>query len=409
MFARWCTLIAVAVLTGCGGGGGGGGGGTASSSGVGGSGAPSAEAPSTAMAAPTAAAANVMEVIVDRGPDGRAFNSPFVSVTVCVPGGTTCQTVDHVLVDTGSFGLRLAASAVRPELLLPGVTNAAGVPIAECAHFATGYAWGSVRRADLKLSGEVASNLPIQVVSDPAFPAVPNECSSTGADFGASLGANGILGVGLFNQDCPACSVSTAPRAYFACTASGCASTVMPLSAQVANPVAAFAVNKNGVALVLPEVPPGGVPSLSGSLIFGIGTQPNNQLGLATVYTTNSRGNFTTTYKGVDYTSSFLDSGSNGIFFNDASIPQCSSFFCPPAPLTLSAVNRSAAGVTGTVDFTVESIQSISSTVAAAHVGGDIGLSGVFDWGLPFFFGRTVFVAIEGAPTPKGNGPYWAY
>ncbi|MBS1228286.1 MAG: hypothetical protein H6R17_1563 [Proteobacteria bacterium] len=32
-----------------------------------------------------------------------------------------------------------------------------------------------------------------------------------------------------------------------------------------------------------------------------------------------------------------------------------------------------------------------------------------FDWGLPFFFGRRVFTAIEGRSTPGGNGPYVAY
>jgi len=28
---------------------------------------------------------------------------------------------------------------------------------------------------------------------------------------------------------------------------------------------------------------------------------------------------------------------------------------------------------------------------------------------MPFFFGRTVFVAIEGAGTAHGTGPFWAY
>jgi hypothetical protein len=387
--ARLGSLLAFALVAGCGGGGG------------------SASAP----VASVTLAPNAVQVTVDKGTDGRALNSPFVSVTVCVPGSSTCQTVDHVLVDTGSYGVRLSASALDPtiSMALPAVRNSAGLPVAECAHFATGFAWGSVRQADIKLSGELAANLPIQVVSDPVH-ALPSACSSTGADFGASLAANGILGVGLFNQDCPACSASSAPRVYFACGTDGvCSSTVLPLASQVANPVPRFTANNNGVALVLPDVPPGGAPSLTGSLVFGIGTQPNNQLGSATVYTTNGRGNFTTRYKGMDYPSSFLDSGSNGIFFTDPSIPKCSDFYCPPAPLSLSAVNTSSTGVSGTVDFMVENIQSISSSIAAAHVGGDIGLAGIFDWGLPFFFGRTVFIGIEGAATPQGNGPYWAY
>jgi hypothetical protein len=32
-----------------------------------------------------------------------------------------------------------------------------------------------------------------------------------------------------------------------------------------------------------------------------------------------------------------------------------------------------------------------------------------FAWGLPFFYGRTVFTAIEGRNTPAGMGPYFAF
>jgi hypothetical protein len=382
-------LLAAGALTACGGGG-------------------SSEPPAEPV---TPTGANTLAITVDRGLDGAALNLPFVSVTVCVPGTTSCQTVDHVLVDTGSTGLRLMASALTPALSLPQVNHTGGVPVAECAHFATGFAWGSVRRTDVRLAGEIAASLPVQIIGDPAVPytAVPAACSHTGANLGADLGANGILGVGVFNQDCPACVSSTAPATYFGCQAVGCLATALPLVMQVANPVRAFSVNNNGVAIVLPTVPPGGAATVSGSLIFGIGTQSNNQLGSATVYATNSLGNFTTTYKDVVYSSSFLDSGSNGIFFADPDIPQCSGFYCPPMPLTLSAVNTSATGVATPVEFTIESIQSISRNVAAAHVGGEIDLANSFDWGLPFFYGRTVFIAIAGAATPQGSGPYVAY
>ena len=32
-----------------------------------------------------------------------------------------------------------------------------------------------------------------------------------------------------------------------------------------------------------------------------------------------------------------------------------------------------------------------------------------FDWGLPFFFGRRVAYAIQGAATAVGTGPYIAF
>jgi hypothetical protein len=126
----------------------------------------------TPTATPTAStAANTVPVVVSFTQFNRA-NSPLASVTICTAGtGATanCSTIDNVLVDTESFGLRLFASAIPSSTLntLNAQTQTStGATIAECALFGSGYTWGTVRNADLKMSGEVAQNVPIQVVSD---------------------------------------------------------------------------------------------------------------------------------------------------------------------------------------------------------------------------------------------------
>jgi hypothetical protein len=387
---------------------------------------PGGSASGSATLGVTNVAANVATVVIDSGPAGVGgiINVPFVSVTLCTPGTSTCQTVDHVLVDTGSYGLRIIAGVLDPSLALPAVTGSAGNPVGECAQFVSGFLWGSVHLADVKIAGETAPSLPVQLVAPAAFPGVPSACSRTGANMGtvAALGANGILGVGLFNQDCSpnptTCTTQTNNGLYYACTASSCTGTVMPLANQVANPVAGFASDNNGVVLVMPAVASSGATTLTGALIFGIDTQSNNNIGSATVYAANSSGNFTTVYKGRSLASSFLDSGSNGLFFSDSTITACSrssgfsGFYCPATPLSVSAVNTSANGAaSGPVNFTIVNPQALDATIRAASIGGSIGRSNssTFDWGMPFFFGRTVFVAITGASTLHGTGPYWAY
>ena len=68
---------------------------------------------------PTAAANNVAPLVVDAGPDPQnvpVVNVPFVTITICVPGTQTCQTIDHVAVDTGSSGLRIVSSVLSIPL-----------------------------------------------------------------------------------------------------------------------------------------------------------------------------------------------------------------------------------------------------------------------------------------------------
>ncbi|MQA18976.1 DUF3443 domain-containing protein [Rugamonas rivuli] len=370
----------------------------------------------------TAPLSNSTAIIVDSGPTGvnGAINIPYVSVTVCRPGTSTCQTIDHVLLDTGSYGLRLLAP-LDAALKLPAVAAPSGADAGECSKFISGYTWGAVRQADVRMADEQAAGISIQVIGDGGanYAATPSSCSSAGNNLGtlAAMGAKGILGVGLFKQDCgDSCARSAVGGAYYACTANGCTASSMPLASQVSNPVASFAANNNGVLVVLPAVGTAGLSSVSGTLIFGVNTQANNAIAGETLFKTNSSGDFSTTYKGKNYASSFIDSGSNGYFFSDSTIRTCSGgdFYCPAATLSLSAVNAAADGsASGAVNFSVANLVQLASTISAAQVGGTVGAAtgagSYFDWGLPFFYGRRVFVVMEGATVNGKPGPLWAY
>ena len=375
---------------------------------------------------------NTQPVIVDAGPvvNGQAVgdeNVLFTTITICVPGTTTCQTIDHIAVDTGSTGVRILASQLT--LTLTNSVNASGQPIANCVQYADNtYQWGPVAKADIKMAGEVASSVPIQLVGPSNFAAAPNDCTAGGtpAQTISDLGANGILGVGLFRQDCgPACASATSPPAiYFGCPSTGCFVASVAVTDQLQNPVWMFPQDNNGLLIVLPPIAAGGAASVSGSLIFGIGTQSDNALNGAQAQAVDGFGNFTTTFNGVPYSSSFIDSGSNGLFFLDSitsGLPDCSvrsqesGFYCPASTTNFTAINSgpnpngSTTPVSANVVFSIANAITLfsSSNTAFNNVGGSN--PGVFDWGLPFFFGRNVFIGIENQTTPAGVGPYWAY
>ncbi len=209
----------------------------------------------------TTSGPNVAAISVNRGPTGNDVNEAFVSVTICVPNTSTCQTIPDVIVDTGSAGLRLTAPLT---ISLPQQMGSNSHPVAECLPFLSGFSWGPVQTADIKIASETASAVPVQVMSDAAFP-VPGACSNMGLqpiDTVAALGANGLLGVGLANQDCgPACAPGTTsnPNLYYECPTTGCVATTEALAQQVANPVATFASDNNGVVIELPAVNGGDV------------------------------------------------------------------------------------------------------------------------------------------------------
>jgi hypothetical protein len=372
---------------------------------------------------------NTTVLVVDSGPKGGPgyTNGVFATVKLCVPGTATCKTIDHLLVDTGSVGLRVLESLLT-GLPLPPVTSDAGNPLAECLPFVDGSAWGPVKAADVKIGGELASNIPIQAIGDELTFALPSTCTGMPINDLKSLGSNGVLGVGVIPRDCGAscATASSNPGLYYECTAStSCTETAVPLAKQVPNPVAMFPVDNNGVIIQLPSVPWTGSSSVHGVLVFGIGTQTNNGLGAATAMQLEDGQHITTIFPtgGKPY-KSFLDSGSNALYILDATtsgIPQCatqnvSDFYCPPSTLNLTAT-ISGGGESAPIDFVVANASVLSKQASyafddiAGPMPGYSPNSGNpdFIWGLPFYFGRSVYTAIEGQPTPAGPGPYFAF
>jgi len=413
-------VIASLVLVACGSGGGGSNSNSNSSSSS--SAAFSQRSGPGTLITPPTTTGNSVPIVIDGGPSANAINTPYVSVTVCPPGtsGVTaaCQTIDHVSLDTGSYGLRLLNSQLYSNLNLPVVANGGGQAIGECTPFGAGTTWGSVLRADIYLGGEVATSVPIQDIGD--MPGgngtVPADCSNTGtiADDQTSLGTNGILGVGLFVNDCDTCLTAIIPATYYTCTSQSCVNSLVTQSQVVKNPVALFSQDNNGTLITLPAAPTAGLTgSAPGTLIFGIGTQLNNALNGATVYPADANGNMQTTFNSVVMSGSFIDSGSNGLFFDDASMNMCPDVtwaYCPAvSPTVLSATMAGWSGApSAVVNFSIVNLDNLANSVVAANVGGT-GSPSQFDWGLPFFFGRPVFTAISGKGTPGGVGPYWAF
>ena len=375
---------------------------------------------------------NVETITVDSGPTGgSAVNTAYLSIKVCVPSTTTCQTIDHIEVDTGSTGLRILYGALNSSLngALPQEGNGvANTVLTECLQFADGSSYGSLRMADITLpvSMKTVSNLVVQVIGDPAY-AVPNgsvtgqsACPGTPENTVAQFGANGILGVGPFAQDCgPVCATTAVHGTYYSCTSTTtCADSTATVLQQVQNPATLFTSDNNGVIVELRPVGSAGAGTVTGSLVFGIGTQSNNGLGSATVLPEDANtGLISATYKGIAYSHGFIDSGSNGNFFTDSSISTCpmpnTGFYCPTSIMMETATLQGTNTTTSAANFSVANANTLFANLsytAFSNLGGANPDPMGFDLGLPFFYGQNVYTAFETATNAGGHpGPYFAY
>ena len=390
----------------------------------------------------TPASNNSVTLSVGAGPTGTYINGIFTNVTICQPGSTTnCQTVDNVLVDTGSIGLRILDSALTlPTSSLGAIADSNGDELQECIQYGdTSYSWGSVWAADVSIAGEKASSVPIHVFGGSTY-TTPSQCIATpinpnlpnGGDENtlATFGANGLLGVGTAPYDCgsyctDSSELTVAGYPYYVCPSGAC--STVNTSTQVENPVAFFSSSdNNGVMITLGSVEANGAASVSGTMNFGIGTQTDNGLGSATLYAlddtgsipTVSYGNFSYTYYNV------VDTGSEALDISDAGtlsslgISDCaqgtagSGFYCVSGGGTATLSGIGIAGYnsvgSGTVSLSITDATTLLNANPNNWVFNNVGSDGgttpstdLFDFGLPFFLGKTVYVGIAGATVPN--------
>ncbi|MGH8337997.1 MAG: DUF3443 family protein, partial [Gammaproteobacteria bacterium] len=148
--------------------------------------------------------------------------------------------------------------------------------------------------------------------------------------------------------------------------------------------------------------------------VFGIGTEADNSAANAQIYTLDPNyGTLNTTYSGVLYGSSFIDSGSNAYYFTDDAIPLCAdanAFYCPTATMPLSATIQGTNGTLATIPFSVDNADADFATNASVlpNLAGPIfgAATDAFDWGLPFFYGRSIYVAFEAETSAGVPGPW---
>lgn len=404
---------------------------------------------------------NAMPITVGCKNGAGYANEPCVTVTVCQPGQALtaanltagkCAVIPDILLDTGSFGLRVFADRIPGSMTLTAQTIGSNT-VAECFPFVSNIAaWGKVVTGDIYLgnspnhlsntiNANYAPNVPMQII-DSSFPGLPAACQgalqySLASGNANNAGFNGILGVGVFVDDCGSPCTGTTYSFYYSCSGSTCSKVARTSAQQVSNPVP-FITSKtngttvtavsdtNGIILQMPSVPVGGAPhtnvigaGANGFAILGIGTQTNNTPPAGvTVFPVNVYGNFQTLFNGTlfdDSTTSryaFIDSGSNGIFFPDSSIPTCSvstDFYCPSSTISRTATQIGDGGnPRDMITFLISNTDNLSySNYAFKDLAGSA--TDYFDWGFSFFYGKTVYVGFENASSSLGTGRYWGF
>jgi hypothetical protein len=350
-------------------------------------------------------------------------NAPCVTVTICQPGTNNCDTVNNVLLDTGSFGLRIFGS------LLPNTNNSltavtsSGSNVSECVTYADGTGnWGPIKLANVTLNTTTTTSpVPIQIIDTST--GIQQKCSSAvNVSTPTSFQVNGILGVGPLQTD-------QGFGSYYTCNSSSCSSSTVTPSAFVTNPITQFSSgNNNGLTLTFAAIPTTGATGADGYGIFGVGSSSSNSPGSGTNVFQIVGGNSLTVNSSFNSTTypSFLDTGSTAFYFATSFLPDCgganTGFFCPTSntaqTATMTGTNGLGTSTSTIINFNIGNANSLlaSGNTAFSNIGAFISGFGGLDWGLPFYLGRTVYMVfagntatVNGVTLPASSKGYWIY
>jgi len=362
-----------------------------------------------------------LEVSTAFGTSGTVANMLYTTLTIC-DANSNCQTIDHIQVDTGSGGLRIFSQALTTVGLTQILSN--GTPLAVCESFASGNAWGPVQTATVKLASEPAITIPVQMI-DATFGAqsLPSPCNIGTWSSPMDIHANGILGIDVGRAD---------SGVYFTCDANTCMESTSP-SQRVTNPVLALPVDNNGVIINLPVIPDNGQATAYGELILGIDTTWNNdpkkysagnpiktvKLDAFDPFFASTTAGTTGSTNKLSFSSFAVDSGSTAYFFSDSTIPFCSALstaigigpYCPGNPKNFAVWVTGNDANLWNFQLWIRDATMLTATgnLAFNDLGANGGMPDFFIAGLPFFYGKQVYLGYATKSSTLGDGPLYGY
>lgn len=345
------------------------------------------------------------------------INIPYTTVTVCNPNTAQCIAVPHVLVDTGSYGLRILDSALT-GLNLPNVrSTSSNTPLYECAYFINNFTFGAIVSGNITL-GNLSTTTPtsFQLIDTTGNNGPCNTSGSFNSGSQQALGANGIIGIGNLTDDSSGANyyTSQSPTSSWQLTATPSTNS----SGLVVNPVLQFSSpNNNGTLMTMLPVSQSAC-SAYGTLSMGLGS--NNLSGL-TMIGTDQYGQINATvptpglYPGTTLTGSFVDSGSNEIFvdltlkqsnFGNNSSPNYLYQPSNPTPIsfTLSNPNNSAQSFQSSFTVTDPTSAFNNNFNAIPGYAGPENAKAL-DLGFPYFYGHSIAYLIAGQTASSYTGP----